>query len=151
MVDDIKFTDSSTDIGDENSDTSAKGEKAWYVVNSYSTHEKKVAENLKRRIETMGLENLIFRIIVAETEVPLPLNYKGVQMDCGYRMDMVINHKIIIELKSVNEFQPVHYKQLRTYLKLFSKNVGLLINFDVADFKNGCRRITLDNFHSWYE
>ncbi len=71
MVDDIKFTDSSTDIGDENSDTSAKGEKAWYVVNSYSTHEKKVAENLKRRIETMGLENLIFRIIVAETEVPV--------------------------------------------------------------------------------
>ena len=71
MVDDIKFTDSSTDIGDETSDKSAKGEKAWYVVNSYSTHEKKVAENLKRRIETMGLENLIFRIIVAETEVPV--------------------------------------------------------------------------------
>ena len=71
MVDDIKFTDSSTDIGDETSDKSAKGEKSWYVVNSYSTHEKKVAENLKRRIETMGLENLIFRIIVAETEVPV--------------------------------------------------------------------------------
>ena len=98
---------------------------------------------LKKELEDNGF--------AVETEVPLPLNYKGVQMDCGYRMDMVINHKIIIELKSGNEFQPVHYKQLRTYLKLFSKNVGLLINFDVADFKNGCRRITLDNFHSWYE
>ena len=98
---------------------------------------------LKKELEDNGF--------VVETEVPLPLNYKGVQMNCGYRMDMVVNKKIIIELKSVNEFQPVHYKQLRTYLKLSGKKVGLLINFDVADFKDGCRRITLDNFYSWYE
>ena len=71
MVDDIKFTDSSTDIGDENSDTSAKGEKAWYVVNSYSTHEKKVADNLTKRIETLGLGDYIFNVLVAEQEVPV--------------------------------------------------------------------------------
>jgi len=70
MVEDIKFTDSATDLDTEN-ERSAVGEKAWYVVNSYSTHEKKVAENLKRRVETMGLQELIFRIIVAEQEVPV--------------------------------------------------------------------------------
>ena len=72
MTDEIKFTDSTTDVTDESQVQDAKlGDKAWYVVNSYSTHEKKVAENLKRRVESMGLQNLIFRIIVAEQEVPV--------------------------------------------------------------------------------
>ena len=72
MADEIKFTDSTTDVTDESQIQDAKlGDKAWYVVNSYSTHEKKVAENLKRRVESMGLQNLIFRIIVAEQEVPV--------------------------------------------------------------------------------
>ena len=69
-IDNIKFSDSATDL-DTSNEKSAVGEKAWYVVNSYSTHEKKVAENLKRRVETMGLQELIFRIIVAEQEVPV--------------------------------------------------------------------------------
>ena len=72
MADEIKFTDSTTDVSDESQNQEIKlGDKAWYVVNSYSTHEKKVAENLKRRVESMGLQNLIFRIIVAEQEVPV--------------------------------------------------------------------------------
>ena len=74
MVDDIKqaFTDSTTDISDEGSQQEQKlGEKAWYVVNTYSTHERKVANNLEKRVETMGLENLIYRIVVAEQEVPM--------------------------------------------------------------------------------
>ena len=74
MVDDIKqaFTDSTTDISDGGSQQEQKlGEKAWYVVNTYSTHERKVANNLEKRVETMGLENLIYRIVVAEQEVPM--------------------------------------------------------------------------------
>ena len=74
MVDEkIAFTDTTTDVSDEtqNQGEQKLGEKAWYVVNSYSTHENKVAFNLKKRVETMGLENLIFRIIVAEQEVPV--------------------------------------------------------------------------------
>ncbi len=69
MVDEeIKFTDSNTDeVAGKSSAT--LGDKAWYVVNTYSTHERKVAENLRRRVESMGLHDLIFRIIVAETEV----------------------------------------------------------------------------------
>ena len=72
MADEIRFTDSTTDISEENKAENAKlGDKAWYVVNRYSTHERKVADNLKRRVESMGLEELIFRIVVAEQEVPV--------------------------------------------------------------------------------
>ena len=72
MGDEIRFTDSTTDISEENKTDGGKlGEKAWYVVNTYSTHERKVADNLKRRVESMGLDQLIFRIVVAEQEVPM--------------------------------------------------------------------------------
>ncbi len=73
MGDEIRFTDTTTDISNsENSDVSGKlGDKAWYVVNTYSTHERKVADNLQRRVESMGLHDLIFRIVVAEQEVPV--------------------------------------------------------------------------------
>ena len=72
MSDEMKFTDTTTDLADESTNTGGQlGEKAWYVVNSYSTHEKKVAENLRRRVESMGLQDLIFRIVVAEQEVPV--------------------------------------------------------------------------------
>lgn len=64
------FTDSTTDESTGNS-TSSLGDKAWYVVNTYSTHENKVANNLKKRIETMSLQELIFRVVVAEVEVPV--------------------------------------------------------------------------------
>ena len=66
-----RFTDTTTDAGESSAAEGKLGEKAWYVVNTYSTHERKVADNLKRRVESMGLEQLIFRIIVAEQEVPV--------------------------------------------------------------------------------
>ena len=72
MGDELKFTDSTTDISEQGESSEQKlGEKAWYVVNTYSTHERKVADNLRKRVETMGLESLIDRIIVAEQEVPV--------------------------------------------------------------------------------
>ena len=71
MGDEMKFTDSTTDITEQGEVEQKLGEKAWYVVNTYSTHERKVADNLRKRVETMGLENLIDRIIVAEQEVPV--------------------------------------------------------------------------------
>ncbi len=71
MGDEInRFTDSTTDINDESS-SKQLGEKAWYVVNTYSTHERKVADYLQKRVESMGLQQLIFRIVVAEQEVPV--------------------------------------------------------------------------------
>ena len=72
MAEEMKFTDTTTGLTDDQPSGEQKlGEKAWYVVNTYSTHEKKVAFNLERRVESMGLENLVFRIVVAEQEVPV--------------------------------------------------------------------------------
>ena len=72
MADINTFTDTTTDLSESNEQQDIKlGDKAWYVVNTYSTHERKVADNLERRKNTMGLENLIFRIVVAEQEVPV--------------------------------------------------------------------------------
>ena len=71
MADENRFTDTNTDVGEKQLEEGKLGDKAWYVVNTYSTHERKVADNLKRRVESMGLDELIFRIIVAEQEVPV--------------------------------------------------------------------------------
>ena len=76
-----------------------------------------------------------------ERQVPLPVVYKGIQLDCGYRLDLVVEDIIIVEIKAVEDFAPVHHSQLLTYLKLTNKRVGLLINFHVPVLKNGLKRI----------
>ena len=72
---------------------------------------------------------------------PLPVAYKGVQLDCGYRLDLVIEDKLIVELKTVQELSPIHEAQLLTYLKLSGLTVGLLINFNVPILRRGIRRL----------
>jgi len=76
-----------------------------------------------------------------ETEVSLPVRYKGVQFDLGYRIDLVVEDLVIVELKSVEALAPVHSKQLLTYLRLADKRLGLLINFNVEYLKDGFKRI----------
>ena len=76
-----------------------------------------------------------------EKEVPLPVHYKGVQFDLGYRLDLVVENLVIVELKSVEALAPVHSKQLLTYLRLADKRLGLLINFNVEFLKDGFKRI----------
>ena len=73
-------------------------------------------------------------------QLPLPLVYKGFHLDCGYRLDLVIQDKIIVELKSVTEILPIHEAQLLTYLRHSQKRVGLLINFNVPVLKDGIVR-----------
>ncbi|MGC2236679.1 MAG: GxxExxY protein [Pyrinomonadaceae bacterium] len=76
-----------------------------------------------------------------ERQVPLPVIYKGVKLDCGYRMDLVVGDLVIVELKAVENIIPVHEAQLLSYLKLANKPVGLLMNFHVSVLKNGIKRI----------
>ena len=78
-----------------------------------------------------------------ERQKELPIEYKGVKLDCGYRLDMVVWEKIILELKSCSELQPIHEAQLLTYLKLTGIKVGLLINFNVPVLKQGIKRLSL--------
>ena len=77
----------------------------------------------------------------AESQVALPLVYKGVDLEKSYRVDILVEEKIILELKSVAQLEPVHYKQLLSYLKLSGLRIGYLINFNEKDFKNGYHRI----------
>ena len=78
------------------------------------------------------------------SQVPVEMNYKGVNLGEGLRLDLLVEDSIVIELKSVDELKPVHYKQLLTYLKLLDKRIGLLINFNVNDFRDGIKRVVND-------
>jgi GxxExxY protein len=77
----------------------------------------------------------------ARIQVGLPLVYKAIHLDIGYRIDLMVNEKVIVEIKSVEALNDVHRKQLLTYLKLSNKKLGLLINFNVSNLKNAIERI----------
>ncbi|MCD0464044.1 GxxExxY protein [Flavobacterium sp. ENC] len=76
-----------------------------------------------------------------EKQKPLPLIYEEVRLDIGYRLDIIIENKLILEIKAVDALNEIHFAQLLTYLKLTNCKLGLLINFNVALIKNGIRRI----------
>ena len=76
-----------------------------------------------------------------ESQVGLPVVYDGVKLDLGYRIDLIVEDQVIVEVKSVEAINDVHKAQLLSYLKLSGKNVGLLINFNVAHLKNGIKRL----------
>ena len=84
------------------------------------------------------------RNIAFERQVSLPVEYKGVQLDCGYRLDLVVERSVVVELKTVESLLPLHEAQLLTYLKLSKLKVGLLLNFNVALMKDGIKRLVLD-------
>lgn len=74
-------------------------------------------------------------------EKPMPIVYKDVKLDHGYRLDLLVNNKVVIEIKTVETFTEVHTAQLLTYLKLGNYKLGLLLNFYVSSLKNGIKRI----------
>ena len=86
---------------------------------------------------------LELRNVSHESQKELPVNYKGVELDCGYRMDIVFPGELIVELKACESLLPVHEAQLLTYLKLTKTKLGLLINFNVPLLKDGIKRFAL--------
>lgn len=78
-----------------------------------------------------------------QLEINCPITYKDIQIPCGFRIDILVEDKIILELKSVDKIAPIHEAQLLTYLKLFKKKVGLIINFNEKYLKNGIKRMIL--------
>lgn len=98
-----------------------------------------------------GLLESVYEIIMAmelrkrglsvERQVVVPFEYDGVRFDEGFRADLVVDKKVIIELKSVQEMNPAHLKQLLTYLKLMDLRLGFLLNFGVALMRDGIKRI----------
>jgi GxxExxY protein len=81
--------------------------------------------------------------LVVEEEKPIPLIYKGVHLDCGYRIDILVEKKVIIENKAVSDLTDIHLAQILSYMKLSGVSLGFLFNFNVRSFKNGIKRVVL--------
>ena len=81
------------------------------------------------------------RGLKAEEQVPLPVLYKDVKLDCGYRLDLLVEDSVIVEIKAVDQLSPIHDAQILSYLRITHKHVGLLINFHNRVLKNGLKRI----------
>ena len=81
------------------------------------------------------------RGLLYERQKPLPILYKGKKLDCGYRLDLVVEDKIILELKACEKIEPIHKAQLLTYLKISGLNLGLLLNFNVPLMRDGVTRV----------
>ncbi|MCO6046731.1 GxxExxY protein [Aeoliella sp. ICT_H6.2] len=96
-------------------------------------------------LESVYLQCLAYELrergLTVEKEVPLPITYFGVRIEAGFRIDLLVEDQVVIELKSVEEIAPVHKKQLLTYLRLTDKKIGLLLNFNVNLMKDGITRI----------
>ncbi len=86
----------------------------------------------------LSLRNLNF-----EREKPVPINYKGIYLECGYRLDFLVEDKVIVELKAIEVVPPVFEAQLLTHLKLMNRKLGLIINFHVPLLKDGIKRLVL--------
>jgi GxxExxY protein len=84
----------------------------------------------------LGLRNIPF-----ERQKDLPIDYKGLRLDAGYRLDLLVDKRLIVELKTCDNLLPIHEAQLLTYLRLAGLNLGLLINFNVPLLKHGIKRI----------
>ena len=78
--------------------------------------------------------------VQSSAQVGLPVVYRGVRLDLGYRMDLVVENTVVVEIKSVDAISPVHQAQILSYLKLSGKSIGLLINFNVAHLRDGIKR-----------
>ena len=76
-----------------------------------------------------------------ERQVPLPVVYKGVNLDCGYKLDIIVEELVILEIKAVEHIMPIHEAQLLSYLRMLDKRVGLILNFHCSILRNGIKRI----------
>jgi GxxExxY protein len=96
---------------------------------------------LESAYEECLCRELELRGINFERQVPLPLNYKGLKLDCGYRLDLLVEDKVIVELKTVEAIAPIHEAQMLTYLKLRDVRLGLIINFNARLLVEGIKRL----------
>lgn len=96
-------------------------------------------------LESVYKECLVYRLkkegLLVEKEKPIPLIFEEIKLECGYRIDILVEKKVVVEIKSVEALKDVHFAQTLTYMKLGGYKVGLLINFNVSLLKEGIRRI----------
>ena len=98
---------------------------------------------LESAYEECLCRELSLRKVPFQRQVPLPVEYKGLRLDCGYRLDLLVAKTVVVEIKAIESLSSIHEAQLLTYLKLGGWKVGLLINFNVSVLKKGIRRRVL--------
>ena len=98
---------------------------------------------LESAYEECLAHELTVRKLECRRQVPVPVVYKGVKLECGYRIDILVAGRIVLELKSIEAIAPVHEATLLTYLRLSGNTLGLIINFNVPILKDGIRRFVL--------
>jgi GxxExxY protein len=119
-----------------------ENEIAKIVVDAaYKIHSTVGPGLLESAYEAMMAYELRKRNLVAICQQSIPIYYDGVRLEIGFRADMIVEDKVIVEFKSIEELAPIHFKQLLTYLRLTDKRLGLLINFGEEYFKNGVKRV----------
>ncbi len=119
-----------------------ENEIARIIVDAaYKIHTEKGPGLLESAYQALLSLELKKRNLSIKTEVPMPLTYDGVHLDIGYRADIIVEDKVIVELKSVEKISEVHKKQLLTYLKVSNKRLGLLINFGALLIRDGISRV----------
>lgn len=95
-------------------------------------------------LESAYEECLFFELqkagLFVERQQPVPVVYKEIKLECGYRIDLLVEKTVVVELKTVDSFNPVHEAQILTYMKFANKSIGLLINFNVLLLKDGIKR-----------
>jgi GxxExxY protein len=96
---------------------------------------------LESAYEECLCHELSLKDVSFERQKPLPVEYKGTKLDCGYRLDIIVENTIILELKSCEKIEPIHKAQLLTYLKLSGLKLGLLLNFNVPVMRDGIVRV----------
>ena len=110
---------------------------------AFKIHSKLGPGLLESAYQAFMVYELRKRGLRVDEEVPLPVTYEEVRLDLGYRIDLIVNDCVLVELKSVEKLHPIHEAQLLTYLKLTGKRVGLLINFNTRLIRDGIKRMVL--------
>jgi GxxExxY protein len=119
-----------------------ENELSYKIIGAAIHVHKKMGPGL---LESAYVECLAYELLKlglqVERQVGLPLVYEGVNLECGYRLDLLINKKVIIEVKAVESLSDIHTAHLLTYLRLSGRKLGLLINFNVLHVKTGINRV----------
>ena len=126
-------------------DTKASADRLSYDVvgAAIEVHRQLGPGLLESAYEACICRELVFRGIKFDRQVALPLRYRGMVVECGYRADLLVGGLVIVEVKSVSKVLPIHRAQVLTYLKLLKLNLGFIINFNVERLRLGLHRIVL--------
>jgi len=122
------------------SETQKDSRTAVIIAAAIEVHRSLGPGLLESAYEECLCQELHLRGLSFQRQVDLPVSFKGLKLDCGYKVDLIVNQEVILELKCVERIHPVHEAQLLTYMKLSGKRIGLLINFNVPLLARGIIR-----------